>query len=176
MNSYPGSKETLVKLTITWFVFFTLMLVTILVFKAIFVKILILAFLLPTLNLIYQGMIVEITLSDTKLSIKRLFHTTHIAIKDIAFCAIHGLQDEKFLIYCFVRTKRFGKERVSGIKGKHDFNTIVKMLMDDDGKGTTNLDINFHVAKKVPASFVNNSEDLKLKLLKLVDAAHSKLL
>ena len=176
MNSYPGSKETLLKLSITWFVFFILMLVTVLIFKAVFVKILILAFLLPTLNLIYQGMIVEINLSDTKLSIKRLFHTTNIAIKDIAFCAIHGLEGEKFLIYCFVRTKRFGKERVSGIKGKYDFNTIVKMLMDDDGKGSTNLDINFHAAKKVPASFVSNSEDLRLKLLKLVDAEHSTLL
>lgn len=133
-------------------------------------KLFLLALTLPFVHLAYQGMITRIVLENAQVVIYRPLSVQRIAIVDIAFCAVHGLDDGKSLVYCFTR-KRFS-DGVVGIKSKEGFDAIVKKLMADQGDLQTDLDINFHRAKKIPVSFVENGEQLKDAILLAVDMTH----
>ena len=129
---------------------------------------------LPFLSFAYSGFILKITIDDNFIRIYRPGLTQSIAIGDIAFCAIHDLADGKSLVYCFTRKRWFGRDGVTGIKSKQGFDSIVMMLMDDNGNFETDLDINFHRAKKIPVSFVEDGDQLKNLILKAVDLSHVK--
>lgn len=176
MNTYSGFKESLKKLSYIYFGALIGATITLIFVPSLGVKILIMMLLLPTIHLTYQGMVTKITLDKDALKIHRLMDVTTIPIKDVAFCAVHGIDDGRFLVYCFMRKGRPGKDGVKGIRGRYSFNDVVRILAEDDGTGQTSLDINFTMAKKVPASFVDNSEDLKNRLLLMVDESHLHLL
>lgn len=172
MQQYAGSKKTQVKLTwslIMCLVIAGLIAVTV---DSLFLKVFLLAITLPFAHLAYMGMIQKITLDDATLAVHRPLWVSKIKIEDIAFCAVHGLEEGKSLVYCFVR-RRF-RPGVVGIKSKESFDTLVEMLMKDQGNFQTDLDINFHRAKKIPVSFVASGEQLKDALLLAVDKAHLK--
>lgn len=176
MITYSGLKESIKKVGITYICTVLCATATFLWVPSTGVKILILFILLPVLHLTYQGLILKVTLDETEVKVYRLLDVQRIPIKDIAFCAVHGIDDNRFLIYCFIRKGKLGKDGVRGIREKFTFDEVVQILAKDDGQGSTGLDINFNMAKKIPASFVENSEDLKQRLLLAVDQSHAPLL
>lgn len=133
-------------------------------------KIFFIALTLPFVHLAYQGMIQRIVMNESQVVIYRPLSVQRIKLSDVAFCAVHSLENGRSLVYCFTR-KRF-RDGVNGIKSKEGFDAIVRKLMADQGDLQTNLDINFHRAKKIPLAFVENGDQLKENILLAVDKIH----
>lgn len=121
------------------------------------------AFLLMILMFAYKGIVLKIIIDDTKIIIIRPITRSRIKIKNIAFCAVHEIDEEKSIIYSFVKQKYGKTYGVKGVKSKKNFNEIVKLVADDKAK--SDLDVNFNKAEKIPVSFVENGEALKQKIL-----------
>ncbi|MFT5873729.1 MAG: hypothetical protein ACI8WT_002680 [Clostridium sp.] len=120
----------------------------------------------------YKGLIIAITVDDQKIKIYKPFNVRTIKFDNIAFCAIHGIDEETTLLYAFVRKKCFKGDRVSGISSKKSFDEIVKIISKDEGN--TDLNINFNMAFKVLSSFVLNGDVLREKILYTVNERHKK--
>lgn len=120
----------------------------------------------------YKGLILNITVDDQKIKIYKPFSIKTIKFDNIAFCAVHGIDDDTTLLYAFTRIKSLKGDRVSGIKSKKSFDEIVKIISEDDGN--TDLNINFNMASKVLISFVENGDVLREKILAAVNERHKK--
>lgn len=173
MTSYNGFPKSIQKLTLATLIVAAIALIIVFTVTSFAMKVFLLALTLPFMHLSYLGMILKITLSENEVTIHRPLYTQRILIDDIAFCAVHGIEEGKSLVYCFTRKKFFGSG-VHGIRSKESFEHIVERIRQDDGNLQTDLDINFHRAKKIPLSFVENSDSLKDGILKAVDRAHLK--
>ncbi len=172
MNTFKGFPLSIRKLTITILVILLIVAVIILLVPNFILRVFLLALTLPFIHLSYIGMITKIEVDDEMIRVYRPAHVQRIRISDIAFCAVHGLDDGKALVYCFTRQRFLGRDGVHGIRSKEGYDQIVKRLMADEGNFQTDVDINFHRAKKIPVSFVEDSERLKDLILKSVDLYH----
>ncbi len=124
--------------------------------------------------LAYSGVILKITMDDKKIVVVRPFSRLTVRIEDIAFCAVHGLDDGRHLVYAFVKRRHKGMDCVRGVKQKKPFGEIIREASKDDG--CVDLDINFNMAKKLPVSFVEDAEALKDRILEAVNRKNEKYL
>ena len=120
----------------------------------------------------YKGLILSITVDEQKIRIYKPFNIRTIKFDDIAFCAVHGIDEDTTLLYAFTRKRGLKGDRVGGIKSKKSFEEIVKLISEDEGN--TDLDINFNMASKILISFVQQSDILKHKILDTVHERHKK--
>jgi len=123
--------------------------------------------------LVYSGLVLSINIDDKKLIIVRPFTRTAVKFADVAVCAVHCIEDDKYLLYAFVRKRDFKGYTVRGIKPRLPFEEVVRISTQE---GNIDLDVNFNRAKKIPVSFVENSEELKERFLREVGRHHVKIM
>ncbi|HQL36060.1 MAG TPA: hypothetical protein PLG67_05630 [Bacillota bacterium] len=121
---------------------------------------------------VYSGLILKIKISDKKIVIIRPFTRVAIKFENVALCAVHCVEDGKYLLYAFVKQRYRGGYTVKGIKPKLPFDEVVKMSLKEE---CLDLDVNFNRAKKIPVSFVENCEELKDRFLLEVGKHHVKI-
>jgi len=129
--------------------------------------------LLMFVPLLYSGLVLKITIDEKKLAVVRPLTRMTVKFEDVALCAVHCVEEGKYLIYAFVKHRYRGGYTVKGIKPKLPFDEVVKMSSKAED---INLDMNFSRAKKIPVSFVENSEELKDKFLMEVGKYHVRIM
>lgn len=158
-----------------------------LVFSIMIVMILIIYFFIPKgfftyffivllllfIPLTYSGLILNIIVDDKKLVVVRPLTRTTVKYEDVALCAVHCIEEGKYLIYAFVKQRYRKGYTVKGVKPRLPFEEVVKMASKNEN---INLDINFSRAKKIPVSFVENCEELKDRFLMEVGKYHVKIM
>lgn len=123
--------------------------------------------------LTYSGLVLKITIDERKLTVVRPLTRTTVKFENVALCAVHCIEDGKYLIYAFVKQRYHGGYSVKGVKPKLPFDEVVRMSLKGDNM---DLDINFNRAKKIPISFVENSEELKDRFLREVGKYHVRIM
>lgn len=123
--------------------------------------------------LTYAGLVLTITIDEKKLVVVRPLTRMTVKFEDVALCAVHCVEEGKYLIYAFVKQRYRGGYTVKGIKPKLPFDEIVKMSSKNEN---IDLDINFSRAKKIPVSFVENCEELKDRFLMEVGKYHVRIM
>lgn len=131
------------------------------------------ALLLLFVPLAYTGLVRKITIDEKKLVVVRPITRVTVRFEDVALCAVHCVEEGKYLIYAFVKQRYRGGYTVRGIKPRLTFDEVVKMSSKNDN---IDLDINFSRAKKIPVSFVENCEELKDRFLMEVGKYHVKIM
>lgn len=174
MISYNGKKDSIKKLSATFIVCLIILIVNAIFITNLTAKVVLFFIFIPVSFMVYKGLVLKITLDDEKIKIYRPLYVNTIYFKDVAFCALHGIDNERALLYAFVRKKWTKSNGVRGIKSNLSFKEIIKVVSQDEGN--TNLDINFNMAEKVPLSFVENSEELKNQILINVNNKHKEIL
>jgi hypothetical protein len=139
-----------------------------------FFKYFFMVLLLVFVPLLYSGLVLKITIDDKKMVVVRPLTRVSVRFEDVALCAVHAIEDEKHLIYAFVKEKRRGVYTVKGVRPKLPFEEVVKMAEKEEDY--VDLDVNFSRAKKLPVSFVENGEELKDRFLKEVGKYHIKVM
>ncbi|WP_291634958.1 hypothetical protein [Clostridium sp.] len=174
MEKFKGKPDSIRKLGII-FIISSLLTVVIFVFIPNFgLKIFLLIICILFALYSYKGLIISINIDDQKIKIYKPLNVTTIKFDNVAFCAIHGIDEETTLLYAFMRKKWFKRDRVSGISSKKSFDEIVKIVSQDEGN--TDLNINFNMAFKVLTSFVLNGDVLRDKILSAVNERHKKII
>ena len=121
---------------------------------------------------VYSGLILKIKINEKKIIIVRPLTRMTIKFEDVALCAVHCVDDGKYLLYAFVKQRYRRGYSVKGIKPKLPFDEVVKMSLKEED---LTLDMNFNRAKKIPLSFVENCEELKDRFLMEVGKYHVKI-
>ena len=174
MERFAGKPDSLKKLGIFFTTSTLLIIISLMYVPNIIVKtILLVVFILAAWET-YKGLIIAITVDDQKIRIYKPFNIRTIKFDNIAFCAVHGIDDDTTLLYAFRRKKRRKRDGVYGIKSDKSFDEIVKIISEDEGN--TDLNINFNMAFKVLISFVDNGDVLRDKILTIVNERHKKIL
>lgn len=132
--------------------------------------IVLIAFFIP---LTYSGLVLSINVDEKKLVVVRPFTLTRVRFEDVALCAVHCIEGEKYLIYAFVKKRDSKGYTVRGIKPRLPFEEVIKIASKEDN---VDLDINFNRAKKIPVSFVENCEELKDRFLFEVGKHHVRIM
>jgi len=172
MERFAGKPDSLKKLGIFFTTSTLLIIISLMYVPNIIVKtILLVVFILAAWET-YKGLIIAITVDDQKIRIYKPFNIRTIKFDNIAFCAVHGIDDNTTLLYAFTKRKHFNGDRVRGIKSKKSFQEIVKIVSEDEGN--TDLNINFNMASKVLISFVQDGDILTDKILANVNERHKK--
>lgn len=121
----------------------------------------------------YSGLILKITINEKKIIVVRPLTRVTIKFEHVALCAVHCVENGKYLIYAFVKQRYRQGYTVKGIKPKLPFDEVVKM----SSKGEClDLNVNFNRAKRIPVSFVENGEELKDRFLMEVGKHHIKIM
>lgn len=129
--------------------------------------------LLMFVPLLYSGLVLKIAISEKRLVVVRPLTRTTVKFEDVALCAVHCVDEGKYLIYAFVKQRYRKGYTVKGIKPKLPFDEVVKMSLQNED---FDLDINFNRAKKIPVSFVENCEELKDRFLMEVGKYHVRII
>lgn len=173
MEKFSGKPDSLKKLGIIFIISVLLAFVSFIFVPNFILKTVLLIIFITVAWQAYKGLIIAITVDEQKIKIYKPFNIKTIKFEDIAFCAVHGIDDDTTLLYAFTR-KRYGKgDRVRGIKSNKSFDEIIKLISEDEGN--TDLNINFNMASKVLISFVQNGDTLKDKILATVNERHKKI-
>ncbi|KUO73506.1 MAG: hypothetical protein APF77_12175 [Clostridia bacterium BRH_c25] len=138
-------------------------------FFAYFFMVLLLVF----IPLTYSGLVLKITADEKKIVVVRPFTRMSVKYEDVALCAVHCIDEGKYLIYAFVKQRYRRGYTVKGVRPRLSFDEVVKMASKDED---INLDINFNRAKKIPVSFVENSEELKDRFMMEVGKYHVRIM
>jgi len=173
MEKFTGKPDSLKKLGIFFIISVSLAFVSFMFIPNFALKIILLITFITAAWQSYKGLILAIAVDDQKIRIYKPFNIRTIKFDDIAFCAVHGIDDDTTLLYAFTRKKYRKGDRVRGIKSNKSFNEIVKIISEDEGN--TELNINFNMASKVLISFVHNGDVLRDKILATVNERHKKI-
>ncbi|WP_291641841.1 hypothetical protein [Clostridium sp.] len=174
MDKFTGKRDSIIKLGSIFTISVLLAIVSYLYIDNVALEIIMMViFILSAFNT-YKGLILSITVDNQKIKIYKPFGIKTIKFDNIAFCAVHGIDDDTTLLYAFTRKKGIKVEGVSGIKSRKSFNEIVRIISDDEGD--TDLNINFNMASKVLISFVENGDALRDKILAKVNERHKKII
>lgn len=119
------------------------------------------------ITLVYKGMILKISLCEDRIVIRRPLSWQTIKIADIAFCAVHDIGEGKFTLYSFIKEKRKDCTKIIGVKSEKSYDEVLKAMRK--GGKLEGIQINFNKAEKIPIALVENSDDLKEKILDNVD-------
>jgi len=131
------------------------------------------ALILLFVPLVYSGLVLKILMDEKKLVVIRPFTRVTVKFEDVALCAVHCIDEGKYLIYAFVK-KRYRKGyTVKGIKPRLSFEEVIRITAKDEN---INLDINFNLAKKIPVSFVDGGEELKDRFMLEVGKHHVRIM
>lgn len=122
---------------------------------------------------IYSGLVLKITADDKKVVVVRPLTRVTVKYEDVALCAVHCIEEGRYLIYAFVKQRYRGGYAVRGIRPKLSFEEIVKIANKNEN---VDLDINFNRAKKIPVSFVEDGEKLKDRFLMEVGKHHVRIM
>lgn len=174
MEKFKGKPNSLKKLGIIFIISTLLALVSLIFIPNIILKTILLIIFIVTGWQVYKGLIFAIAVDDQKIKIYKPFGIKTIKFDNIAFCAVHGIDDDTTLLYAFTRKKCRTGDRVRGIKSNKSFDEIVKIISADEGN--TDLNINFNMASKILISFVENGDILKDKILATVNERHKKII
>jgi hypothetical protein len=174
MTVYKGRWDAIKGPLVVLGILMFLVLIIYLAFQPSFLKYFFIVLLLLFVPITYSGIVMKITIDDKKLVVVRPLTRVTVRFEDVALCAVHGIEEGKYLIYAFVKEKRRGTDTVRGIKPKLPFTEVVKMAEGKDDN--ISLDINFNRAKKLPVSFVENGEELKDKFIMEVGKYHVKII
>lgn len=120
----------------------------------------------------YNGMIVNISIDESKVVIRRPLSWKTLKISRIAFCAVHDIGEGKSLLFVFTIQGSGHSKSIKGIKSKMPYEETMKAL--EKGGRIQDVKVNFNKAVKVPVSMVENGEELKKRILDSVDAHHYK--
>lgn len=172
MEKFRGKPDSLKKLSIIFISSFLLAVVSLIFITNLTIKIILLLIFVIITWQTYKGLILSITVDEQKIRIYKPFNIRTIKFDDIAFCAVHGIDDDTTLLYAFTRQKYGKGDRVKGIKSNKSFSEIIKIVSEDEGN--TDLNINFNMASKVLISFVQNGDVLKDKILATVNERQKK--
>ena len=172
MEKFYGRPDSIKKLGISFTISVLLALVSYIFITNGILKIVLLLIFISFAWQFYKGLILFITVDEQKIRIYKPFNIRTIKFDDIAFCAVHGIDEDTTLLYAFTRKRRFKGDKVSGIKSKKSFDEVVKLISEDEGN--TDLNINFNMASKILISFVQQSDILRDKILATVDETHRK--
>jgi len=123
--------------------------------------------------LTYSGLVLKIMADEKKLVVVRPFTRVAVRYEDVALCAVHGIDEGKYLIYAFVKQRYRRGYAVKGIRPKLPFEEVVRIANKDEN---VDLDINFNRAKKIPVSFVEDGEELKDRFLMEVGKHHVRIM
>lgn len=123
-----------------------------------------LALLIPS---IYKGMILKITLDDNRIIIRRPLSWHTIKISDIAFCAVHDIGEGNYTLYTFIKKKQGQTMKIEGVKSEKPYEEVMEALRK--GGRPEGVQISFNKATKIPIALVENSNELKEKILDNVD-------
>lgn len=174
MEKFNGKPDSLKKLSVFFMISMFLALVSLLFTSNITIKVILLIIFITSAWQSYKGLILFITVDEQKIRIQKPFYTRTIKFEDIAFCAVHGIDDDTAVLYAFRRQKRNKGDKVRGIKSDKSFDEIVEIISQDEGN--TDLNINFNMASKVLISFVDNGDILRDKILATVNERHKIIL
>jgi hypothetical protein len=172
MERFAGKPDSLKKLGIFFTTSTLLVIISLIFIPNMIVKTILLVIFVLAAWETYKGLILAITVDDQKIRIYKPFNIRTIKFDNIAFCAVHGIDEGTTLLYAFTRRKHFKGDRVRGLKSKKSFQEIVKIISEDEGN--TDLNINFNMASKVLISFVQNGDILTDKILANVNERHKK--
>ena len=172
MERFKGKPDSLKKLGVFFTISVLIALLSYISISNAILKAVLLVFFITFAWQFYKGLILSITLDKQKIRIYKPFNVRTIKFDDIAFCAVHGIDEDTMLMYAFTRKRGLKGDRVRGIKSKKSFDEIVKLIAEDEGN--TDLDINFNMASKIQVSFVEHSDILKCKILDTVHERHIK--
>lgn len=172
MEKFKGKPDSLKKLGISFIISTILAFISLMFIPSLTLKIILLVLFIFASWQFYKGLILSITVDDQKIRIYQPLNIKTIKFDDIAFCAVHGIDDDTTLLYAFKRRWSFKGDRVSGIKSNKSFDEIVEIISEDEGN--TDLNINFNMASKVLISFVQNGDNLRDKILANVNKRHKK--
>jgi hypothetical protein len=174
MEKFKGKTDSLKKLGIYFTISSLLVVITLMFISNLILKtILLIMFVFATWEF-YKGLIISITVDDQQIRIYKPFNITTIKFDNIAFCAVHSIDENTSLIYTFTRKKNNKGDRVKGIKSNKSFDEIVKIISED--QGNTELNINFNMASKVCISFVKDGDVLRDKIIATVNERHKRIL
>ncbi len=174
MEKFSGKPDSLKKLGISFIISVILIFVSLFFITSFMLKLFLLVIFIFAAFQFYKGLILSITVDDQKIIIYKPLNRSTIKFDDIAFCAVHGIDDDTTLLYAFRRKKRRKRDGVYGIKSNKSFDEIVKIVSEDEGN--TDLNINFNMAFKVLISFVDKGDILRDKILTLVNERHKKII
>jgi len=174
MEKFSGKRNSLKKLGISFIISVILTFVSLLFITNFILKSFLLVIFIFAALQFYKGLILSITVDDQKIKIYKPLNMSTIKFDNIAFCAVHGIDEDTTLLYAFTRRKHIKGDRVRGIKSKKSFEEIVKIISEDEGN--TDLNINFNMASKVLISFVEDGDILRDKILASVNKRHKKIL
>ena len=172
MERFAGKPDSLKKLGIFFTTSALLIIISLMFVSNMIVKTILLVIFILAAWETYKGLILAITVDDQKIRIYKPFNFKTIKFDNIAFCAVHGIDEDTTLLYAFTRQKHFKGDRVRGLKLKKSFQEIVKIVSEDEGN--TDLNINFNMASKVLISFVQDGDILTEKILANVNERHIK--
>lgn len=174
MEKFKGKPDSLKKLGIFFTISTLLACISLLFISNVILKtILIITFTFAAWEF-YKGLILSITVDDQRIRVYKPFNISTIKFDNIAFCAVHGIDEDTSLLYAFTRKKNSKGDRVKGIKSNKSFDEIVRIISKD--QGDTELNINFNMSSKVCISFVKDGDILRDKILATVNERHKKIL
>lgn len=107
----------------------------------------------------YAGIIFKVTLDDEKIKIYRLGYVDKIKFSNIAICADNKIDEERSLLYCFVRRGKY----VKAMKQKIEFKEVVRKVLAEENM--MDFDLNFNRAKKIQLAFVQDGNTLKNEII-----------
>jgi hypothetical protein len=174
MEKFNGKPDSLKKLGVSFTISLLLALVSYIFISNVILKTVLMVIFITGAWQFYKGLILSITVDDHKIKIYKPLNIRTIKFDDIAFCAVHGIDDDTTLLYAFTRKRHIKGDRISGIKSKKSFDEVVKLISEDEGN--TDLNINFNMASKILISFVQQGDILKDKILANVNERHRKIL
>ncbi|MBZ9686554.1 hypothetical protein G9F72_009465 [Clostridium estertheticum] len=174
MEKFIGKPDSLKKLSVFFVISILLTFVTLIFISNFIIKLILLIIFITSAWQAYKGLILSITVDDEKIRIHKPFNTRTIKFEDIAFCAVHGIDEDTAVLYAFRRQKHSKGDKVRGIKSDKSFDEIVKIISQDEGN--TDLNINFNMASKVLISFVDKGDILRDKILATVNERHKIIL
>ena len=173
MTEYKGRWEAIRGPLIVLSIMIAFMLIIYLLIPKGFFTYFFIVLLLALIPLPYSGLVLKILIDEKRLVIVRPFTRTTVKFEDVALCALNCIEQEKYLIYAFVKQRYHRGYTVKGIKPKLPFDEVIKMSSQDEDM---NLDMNFSRAKKIPVSFVENCEELKDRFMAEVGKYHVRIM
>lgn len=122
------------------------------------------------ISLVYKGMILKISLDENRIVITRPLSRQKIKLSDIAFCAVHDIGEGNFTLYTFMKKGHGNGISITGVKSEKPYEEVMDTMRR--GGKLEGVQINFNKATKIPIALVENSDELKEKILDNVDIHH----
>ena len=174
MKVYQGKSKSLLTLSIIIGIFAAIIVVMLVLVGVKPLTVLFSVIFAFAIHFCYKGMILRIAVDEEKVVISRPLGKKTIRFADIAFCMVHGIDETESIIYAFVKKRMGNRIGVKGIKQQLTFEEVVRII--NKSQENIDLDINFNMAQRIPVSLVENTEELKNRILQTLGGHQKKIL